>query len=231
MNPRSDYFATIKIQQGRIRAAMEEVGIKSVAELSRLSGVSQSRIGKFVNFKLSPRTRDGHQWREGVTKICDVLRSNPDSIFPEHLDHEVLTNNIQQYVEENQLSEGGHVLPLQIKEINARERKIVVNEVLDTLTEREQTVLDHRFGLTQGYSETLEETGKKINGTRERARQIEANALRKLRHPRRLAKLTEVMDFVDHEYYKDVIHWRREDIERIGKKETTDINFFTRTTE
>ncbi len=62
-------------------------------------------------------------------------------------------------------------------------------DVLETLTSRERAVLDYRFGLTDGYSRTLEEVGKKFSVTRERIRQIEAKALRKLRHPTRLRKL------------------------------------------
>ncbi len=62
-------------------------------------------------------------------------------------------------------------------------------DVLGTLTERERMVLDHRFGLTDGYSRTLEEVGQQFNVTRERIRQIEAKALRKLRHPSRSRKL------------------------------------------
>ena len=64
-----------------------------------------------------------------------------------------------------------------------------LQEVLVTLTERERLVLDYRFGLTDGYSRTLEEVGKHFNVTRERIRQIEAKALRKLRHPTRMRKL------------------------------------------
>lgn len=64
-----------------------------------------------------------------------------------------------------------------------------LREVLGTLTDREKAVLDYRFGLTDGYSRTLEEVGKEFNVTRERIRQIEAKALRKLRHPTRLRKL------------------------------------------
>jgi len=60
-----------------------------------------------------------------------------------------------------------------------------IRDVLDTLTERERDVLSLRFGLGDGYSRTLEEVGKKFNVTRERIRQIEAKALRKLRHPTR----------------------------------------------
>ena len=64
-----------------------------------------------------------------------------------------------------------------------------LKDVLSTLTEREQQVLNLRFGLADGYSRTLEEVGKQFNVTRERIRQIEAKALRKLRHPTRIRKL------------------------------------------
>lgn len=64
-----------------------------------------------------------------------------------------------------------------------------LKNVLHTLTDRERTVLDYRFGLTDGYSRTLEEVGKQFTVTRERIRQIEAKALRKLRHPTRMRKL------------------------------------------
>ncbi|MBE5984436.1 RNA polymerase sigma factor RpoD [Lacrimispora sp. AGF001] len=67
-------------------------------------------------------------------------------------------------------------------------------EVLDTLTEREQKVLKLRFGLNDGRPRTLEEVGKEFNVTRERIRQIEAKALRKLRHPSRSKKLKDYLD-------------------------------------
>ncbi len=67
-------------------------------------------------------------------------------------------------------------------------------EVLGTLTEREQKVLRLRFGLDDGRARTLEEVGKEFNVTRERIRQIEAKALRKLRHPSRSRKLRDYLD-------------------------------------
>ncbi|MBO5336509.1 MAG: RNA polymerase sigma factor RpoD [Lachnospiraceae bacterium] len=67
-------------------------------------------------------------------------------------------------------------------------------EVLGTLTEREQKVLRLRFGLDDGRARTLEEVGKEFNVTRERIRQIEAKALRKLRHPSRSRKLKDFLD-------------------------------------
>ena len=69
-----------------------------------------------------------------------------------------------------------------------------LGEVLGTLTERERKVLELRFGLEDGRSRTLEEVGKEFSVTRERIRQIEAKALRKLRHPSRSRKLKDYLD-------------------------------------
>ncbi len=72
--------------------------------------------------------------------------------------------------------------------------KETLGNVLDTLTPREEKVLRLRFGLEDGRSRTLEEVGKEFNVTRERIRQIEAKALRKLRHPSRSKKLKDFLD-------------------------------------
>lgn len=69
-----------------------------------------------------------------------------------------------------------------------------LTDVLKTLTPREEKVLRLRFGLDDGNPKTLEEVGKEFNVTRERIRQIEAKALRKLRHPSRSKKLKDFLD-------------------------------------
>ena len=69
-----------------------------------------------------------------------------------------------------------------------------LTEVLKTLTPREARVLSLRYGLEDGNPKTLEEVGKEFNVTRERIRQIEAKALRKLRHPSRSKKLRDFLD-------------------------------------
>ncbi len=69
-----------------------------------------------------------------------------------------------------------------------------IKDVLDTLNERERSVLEKRFGLIDGFSRTLEEVGKEFHVTRERIRQIEAKALRKMRHPTRIRQLEGFLD-------------------------------------
>lgn len=68
-------------------------------------------------------------------------------------------------------------------------------DVLNSLTTRERKVLELRFGLEDGRSRTLEEVGREFQVTRERIRQIEAKALRKLRHPSRSKKLKDYLDY------------------------------------
>ena len=75
-----------------------------------------------------------------------------------------------------------------------RQLKEQLADVLKTLTPREEKVLRLRFGLEDGRPRTLEEVGKEFNVTRERIRQIEAKALRKLRHPSRSKKLRDFLD-------------------------------------
>jgi RNA polymerase primary sigma factor len=77
--------------------------------------------------------------------------------------------------------------PMELTAMNLLRDKL--KDVLDTLNEREREVLEQRFGLVDGAGRTLEEVGKKFKVTRERIRQIEAKALRKLRHPTRIRKL------------------------------------------
>ena len=68
-----------------------------------------------------------------------------------------------------------------------------MSEILNDLPERERKVLSMRFGLEDGMSKTLEDVGKEFNITRERVRQIEARALRKLRHPQQSRKLRDYL--------------------------------------
>ena len=72
-----------------------------------------------------------------------------------------------------------------------------LSDVLSSLNERERKVLEQRFGLVDGYARTLEEVGKQFKVTRERIRQIEAKALRKMRHPTRIRQLHGFLEIED----------------------------------
>lgn len=108
---------------------------------------------------------------------CDLYDNNDSMIGNSDLIYENLS--LLSYDGEEQL----------IDEVNQSLMQEIVMDVLDTLTPREEKVLRLRFGFDDGYQRTLEEVGKKFNVTRERIRQIEASAIRKLRHPARSKKL------------------------------------------
>lgn len=112
----------------------------------------------------------------------------------------IIKNNYLSYaslnapIGEDEASELGEILPqddeLSIEEIVSEKfLREELERVLNTLTDREQTILRLRYGMDDGRERTLEEVGKYFNVTRERVRQIEAKALRKLRHPSRSRKL------------------------------------------
>ena len=182
-----DFYATLKIQQGRIRRAMLELGIKNAAELARQSGLSQCEIGRLLNFKTSPKRKKNGEWRVSVLKIFKALSSMPEELFPEHLDYEILTNEISDFVEHAQLSGTTQKQLCPSEECEQTELCDTIDEVLDTLQERERDVLKAR--IWEGKS--LTEVGDMFGVSCQMVQYIEAKALRKLRHPDRLSKLEE----------------------------------------
>ena len=91
----------------------------------------------------------------------------------------------------------GYLLPYMESVFGQREHiraRLKLMEVLETLTEREQKVLKLRFGLEDNRPRTLEEVGRQMDVTRERIRQIEAKAIRKLKHPSRIKILNGYLD-------------------------------------
>lgn len=120
-------------------------------------------------------------------KVKEVLRVSQDPVSLETPVGEEEDSHLSDFIPDDDVappSEVTHFVFLKEK----------LREVLDTLTPREAEVLNLRFGLRDGRSRTLEEVGKAFNVTRERIRQIEAKALRKLRHPSRSKKLRDFLE-------------------------------------
>ena len=122
-----------------------------------------------------------------VEKINEIQRISQDPVSLEKPIGEEEDSKMIDFIEDNDTPS-----PVAMSERQMRKKKI--DEVLSTLTPRENEVIRRRYGLDDGKPKTLEEVGKEFNVTRERIRQIEAKALRKLRNPMRAKKLR---DFVD----------------------------------
>ena len=120
-------------------------------------------------------------------KVRDILRSAQEPVSMETPIGEEEDSHLGDFIPDEDASEPSEVASFSL----LREQ---LEEVLDTLTPREKKVLELRFGMADGHSRTLEEVGKEFNVTRERIRQIEAKALRKLRHPSRSKKLRDFLN-------------------------------------
>jgi RNA polymerase primary sigma factor len=119
-----------------------------------------------------------------IERLKAVLRASQQTVSLESPAGENGDASIGDFIEDS-VAES----PFQQANYHFLQEKLV--EVLAGLSERERMVLELRFGLKDGYERTLEEVGKQLHVTRERVRQIEAKALKKLRHPIRLKQLEE----------------------------------------
>ena len=122
-----------------------------------------------------------------VDKVRDILKIAQEPVSLETPIGEEEDSHLGDFIPDEDASEPSEAASFSL----LREQ---LEEVLDTLAPREKKVLELRFGIVDGRTRTLEEVGKEFNVTRERIRQIEAKALRKLRHPSRSRKLKDSID-------------------------------------
>lgn len=123
-----------------------------------------------------------------VEKIEEIQKIAQDPISLENPVGEEDDSKIADFIEDETIRS-----PVEVATQNLLKEQLMA--VIDTLTPREQKVIRLRYGLDDSHPRTLEEVGKEFNVTRERIRQIEAKALRKLRHPNRSKKLVDFMDW------------------------------------
>ena len=122
-----------------------------------------------------------------VERVCEILKISQEPVSLETPIGEEEDSHLGDFIQDDNV-------PVPADAAAFTLLKEQLEEVLGTLTEREQKVLTLRFGLEDGRARTLEEVGREFNVTRERIRQIEAKALRKLRHPSRSRKLKDYLE-------------------------------------
>lgn len=122
-----------------------------------------------------------------IDKVREIMKISQEPVSLEMPIGEENDSRLGEFIEDQDAPEPADAAAFELM----REQ---LEDVLDTLTEREESVLRLRFGLDDGHTRTLEEVGKAFGVTRERIRQIEAKALRKLRHPSRSRRLKDFLD-------------------------------------
>lgn len=190
-----EYRVDVKVRNNLFLSKMEHEGFESLNQFCRLHKINYYSMLNIVNFKIPPLRSDG-SWINIISKAAEILQCSPEDFFTETQLHLILKSNKRQIlIQEAELK---YMLE------NNQEQKLLedivledqgnqsIYEALESLTQREQIVIKSRFGLEGGIGETLEDIAEELDVSRERVRQIEKNALRKLRHPARCDKMKEV---------------------------------------
>jgi len=186
----NDYRVKITIRNERLLAAMEGMGYKSVAEFSRNQGLNGVKVREIFSGKIPPLDREGNP-KELTKEILEILNLTIEKAFTEKQLKGFKKHTFEVKIEEEKLLQ--IISPAKNQEIKVIEQEVKskLSEILSTLTPREEKILRMRFGIGMNTDHTLEEVGRKFFVTRDRIRQIEARALRKLKHPSRSKQLME----------------------------------------
>jgi RNA polymerase sigma factor (sigma-70 family) len=190
-----EYRVDIKIRNNLLLSAIENAGFQSVAHFCKTANIQSTSVYGLVSLKDSPLKSDG-TFTLVAQKILDYLCALPEDLWTEEQLWNTLTINTGRVLLDKHqmsvLSYGGEEEVLNLEDmVYKKEIQEKVSEVLESLTPREEKIIELRYGLKGRHNYTLEETGALFDITRDRVRQIEAKALRKLRHPSRMKMLGE----------------------------------------
>ena len=183
-------YATWWIRQAITRAIADQartirIPVHMVETINKLIRVSRQLLQELGR---EPTTEEiAEEMNMPVERVREILKISQEPVSLETPIGEEEDSHLGDFIQDDNVP-----VPADAAAFTLLKEQLV--EVLSTLTDREQKVLRLRFGLDDGRARTLEEVGKEFNVTRERIRQIEAKALRKLRHPSRSRKLKDYLD-------------------------------------
>lgn len=183
-------YATWWIRQAITRAIADQartirIPVHMVETINKLIRVSRQLLQE-LGREPSPE-EIAEQMNMPVERVREILKISQEPVSLETPIGEEEDSHLGDFIQDENVP-----VPAEAAAFSLLKEQL--GEVLDTLTDREQKVLRLRFGLDDGRARTLEEVGKEFSVTRERIRQIEAKALRKLRHPSRSRKLKDYLD-------------------------------------
>ena len=183
-------YATWWIRQAITRAIADQartirIPVHMVETINKLSRVSRQLLQELGREPLPEEI--AKELDMPVERVREILKISQEPVSLETPIGEEEDSHLGDFIQDDNV-------PVPAEAAAQTLLKEQLDEVLDTLTEREQKVLRLRFGMNDGRARTLEEVGKEFDVTRERIRQIEAKALRKLRHPSRSRKLRDYLD-------------------------------------
>jgi len=200
MTEDGEYRVKVSVRNNLILKAIEDQGHESIKHFCEVYDLKAVDVRNVINFTKRPMQPNG-EFCTTANKLMEALGAAPTDLWTvEQLELGLTRNSVERVVGQKALDsllgmDNGEMIAIESPDESVlnKEKNLAVLDVVSSLTSREQKVLQLRFGLYGEEEHTLEETGKIIDVTRERVRQIEAKALRKLRHPSRRSKLQEVV--------------------------------------
>ena len=179
----------VKVQRDLVQKLSHEPSVEELAlELDFLTPEESAAIKRALENDTPIDPALNRKWRSAVSKIRDILRIAMDPMSLETpVGNQDDSTELGDFLPDESVLEPGDAASKEL----LREQ---IRDVLGFLTDREREVLEMRFGLNDGKDHTLEEVGRSFGVTRERIRQIEAKALRKLRHPSRSKSLRDYLN-------------------------------------
>lgn len=197
-----EYRLEIKVRNNAVLKRMEELGCESPVAFCKAHKLNYQEVHKIISFK-SPFYRKRGNINGSIVKLANALQVLPDYIYPPERRGVPLERN--KYIAEVEKADLMQIstslrkdaLPVDDRKMLDDFAPTIRRVMLEALTPREQRLLDKRFGITSGIPQTLDEVGAELNVGRERVRQMEAKAIRKMKHPARSRELREYIEFFD----------------------------------
>jgi RNA polymerase sigma factor (sigma-70 family) len=194
---KNDYLVEIKIKNNWLMKKIKEKGYENGNQFAKAHSLQPTMVNSYLSFKEAPYNKKG-EWRHSFIRISEALRCLPEDICPpQHLEKvlkknkstfEASLNDISGYLTGNQDT----AMPA-IERIVREEDFSGISSALQALTPREERVIRCRFGMTSDGEMTLADVGQQLGVSPTRIRDIEARALRKLRHPTRVGDLRRIL--------------------------------------
>lgn len=201
MQQLDEYRVNLKVRNNLILTAMENAGYKSVNQFCKINKLCPVQIGKLINLNRTPVKPDG-SWTGLANRLADALGLFPEDLWTQEQTYFVLPTNQSHFNVTHKnlalmLARHTGELPDECDldaNLLQQDRKRLLAEALDCLTEREAKVLQLRFGIGTDKEHTFQEIAQMFNVTNERVRQIELQALRRLKQPGYINHLKHVED-------------------------------------
>jgi RNA polymerase primary sigma factor len=194
-----EYRIKVSVKNNLLLRAIEDAGYSSVSQFCADNGLKEGPVHKLIRFTSRPLHNSG-EFSPIAQQLMEILGAAPSDLWtPEQLELQLIKYAVERNAGQAELNAAlgmsrSELISFETPEdtVQAKDRRRVINEALDTLTRQEKKVLEMRLGLNGADPQTQEEVGDVFEISKSRVAQVERKAIHKLRHPSRSGHLKEL---------------------------------------